>query len=65
MQRLRNRPRLLRNRARNYIRMPGQLNSDISLAKSFSIWEKSGFQFRFDAFNAFNHWNPDSPEIPV
>lgn len=46
---------------RDYIRMPGQLNSDISLSKGFSVWENSSFQLRFDAFNAFNHWNPGQP----
>jgi hypothetical protein len=34
---------------------PGTNNWDISLQKEFSIREKVHFQFRVDAFNAFNH----------
>jgi len=47
--------------ARDAVRMPGQINADLSLAKNFPIREKAGFEFRFDAFNAFNHWNPGEP----
>ena len=49
------------NSSRNAIRAPGQINADLSLSKLFSIAEKSSFELRFDAFNAFNHWNPGQP----
>ena len=30
--------------------------------RRFSIVEKGGLELRFDAFNAFNHWNPGQPD---
>lgn len=41
------------------IRGPGQNNVDLSLAKTFAIYERLHSEFRADAFNAFNHtqWN--------
>jgi hypothetical protein len=48
--------------SRNAIRGPGLILADLSLSKSFSIVEKSAFELRFDAFNAFNHWNPGQPD---
>ncbi len=50
---------------RNAARMPGQINADLSLSKRFPIMETAGFEFRFDAFNAFNHWNPGQPDSNV
>lgn len=47
---------------RDSIRMPGQINSDMSLTKNFPVRESLGIQFRLDAFNALNHWNPGQPE---
>jgi hypothetical protein len=47
--------------SRDAVRAPGQINADLSLAKNFPILEKAGFEFRFDAFNALNHWNPGQP----
>jgi hypothetical protein len=44
------------------IRGPGLILADLSLSKSFAIVEKSAFELRFDAFNAFNHWNPGQPD---
>ena len=35
---------------------------NLSLSKSFAILEKAGLELRFDAFNAFNHWNPGQPD---
>jgi len=49
------------NSSRDAIRVPGQINADLSLSKSFSIVETSSFELRFDSFNAFNHWNPGQP----
>jgi hypothetical protein len=40
---------------------PGEITADFSLAKNFPIREKANFEFRFDAFNALNHWNPGQP----
>ena len=50
------------NSSRDAIRAPGQINADLSLSKRFAIVEKAGFELRFDAFNAFNHWNPGQPD---
>jgi len=50
------------NSSRNIIRGPGLILADLSLSKSFAIVEKSAFVLRFDAFNAFNHWNPGQPD---
>jgi hypothetical protein len=40
---------------------PNLFNSDMSLLKNVSIYEKVTAQFRFDAFNAFNHINLSTP----
>ena len=50
------------NSSRNAIRGPGLINADLSLSKRFAIVEKAGLELRFDAFNAFNHWNPGQPD---
>ena len=39
----------------NYLTGPGVNDWDISLQKSFTVKERLKFQFRADAFNAFNH----------
>jgi hypothetical protein len=41
------------------VRGPGQNNVDLSLAKSFKIYDRTHLDLRVDAFNAFNHtqWN--------
>jgi hypothetical protein len=41
------------------VRGPGQNRFDLSLAKTFSLYENLHLEFRADAFNAFNHanWN--------
>jgi hypothetical protein len=43
------------NARRNSLRGPRAFFSDLSLAKNFSITEKYKAQFRFDAYNVFNH----------
>ncbi len=43
------------NTRRNSLRGPRAFFSDLSLAKNFSITEKYKAQFRFDAYNVFNH----------
>jgi hypothetical protein len=47
------------NAGRNILRNPRTTNFDMSLAKNFKLNESTGFQFRAEAFNVFNHtqWN--------
>nr|WP_246409243.1 TonB-dependent receptor [Granulicella aggregans] len=42
---------------RNSLEQPGFQNWDMSLFKGFSITERTKFQLRLEAFNAFNHVN--------
>jgi hypothetical protein len=46
---------------RNVFFGPGFFNSDMSLFKNFKITERFGAQFRFEAFNVFNHVNLGQP----
>jgi len=46
---------VLPNTSRNKFRGPGNSQVNASLFKSFHIWRESEFQFRFEAFNLFNH----------
>ena len=43
------------NAARSIVRGPGVNNFDMSLFKEFPIREQMRFQFRAEAYNAFNH----------
>jgi hypothetical protein len=43
------------NAGRNSLIGPGRTNFDMSLLKSFPVHEQMLFQFRFEAFNIFNH----------
>jgi len=43
------------NAGRNWLRGPHAFFSDLSVAKNFSITERYQAQFRFDAYNVFNH----------
>ena len=45
------------NEARNRFRGPGYANTDMSILKSFPIFEKADLQLRADAFNLFNRPN--------
>jgi len=40
---------------------PKFFNTDLSLQKTFAIWEHVVTKFRFDAYNAVNHINPGNP----
>lgn len=40
-------------------RLPGVLNADFSVNKTFKIGETRGVEFRTEIFNLFNHFNPD------
>ena len=46
---------------RNAFTGPSFFNSDMSLFKNFAITERVGAQFRFEAFNVFNHVNLGQP----
>jgi hypothetical protein len=46
---------------RNNLTGPSFFNSDMSLFKNFAITERFGAQFRFEAFNVFNHVNLNNP----
>jgi hypothetical protein len=45
---------------RNSLAGPNRTNFDMALFKHFAIRENTAFEFRFEAFNVFNHtqWNP-------
>src|SRR5262249_8195636 len=43
------------NAGRNRFRGPRAFFSDLSLAKNFNFTERMKAQFRFDAYNVFNH----------
>ena len=46
---------------RNTYRGPGSFNTDFGLHKDFPLTERQKFQFRFEAFNAFNNVNFSNP----
>jgi hypothetical protein len=41
--------------------MPGRATVDFSLMKNFDVSEEAKLQFRFEAFNLFNHANFGTP----
>jgi len=45
---------------RNRLNLPGRLNFDFGLFKSFPIKEKYAFEFRWENFNVFNHTQLDA-----
>ncbi len=49
------------NSHRNDISGPGQINVNFSMFKNFPLYERLSAQFRAEAFNLFNHPNPQSP----
>jgi len=49
------------NTGRNTGWGPGLFNSDMSLIKNVTLYERWALQFRMDAFNALNHINYGSP----
>ncbi len=53
----------LQKGVRGLIYRPGLENWNIGLYKRFPISERTGFQFRAEAFNAFNHPNWASPGL--
>jgi hypothetical protein len=49
------------NTSRNTLQGPGFSYENISVFKNFDIWERLKFQFRAEAFNAFNHPSANTP----
>ena len=47
------------------IRGPGQEIYNMALFKEFHITETNYFEFRAEAFNAFNHTNPNNPNAQL
>jgi hypothetical protein len=43
------------NAPKDVLRGPGINNFNLAIAKDFHIYERHRFQFRAEAFNAFNH----------
>lgn len=58
-------PGFFGNSRRNILRSPGSENVDLSLIKNFAITERFRFQFRAEAFNAFNHTNYGGPSYDL
>jgi hypothetical protein len=50
---------------RNAVRGPGISNVDLSLLKAFRLTERTGLQFRAEAFNIANHPNFGLPENDI
>jgi carboxypeptidase family protein len=56
---------VLPNTGRNQFRGPGNSQTNASLVKDFKIWREASFQFRFEAFNLFNHPWLNAPNTTV
>ncbi len=54
-------PGFLGNVRRNSVPGPGALNLDLSIIKNTKLTEKLNMQFRAEAFNVMNHFNPGAP----
>src|SRR5262249_13409387 len=50
---------------RTTVTMPGRATVDVSLMKNFDVRENTKLQFRFEAFNVFNHVNLGIPARTV
>jgi hypothetical protein len=50
---------------RGIVRVPGSVNFDASISKSFRILEGHTLSFRGEAFNAFNHVNFITPNLSL
>jgi hypothetical protein len=46
------------NVGRDFVYSPGVFNFDAAISRRFKIREQAQFEFRFEAFNAINHFNP-------
>jgi hypothetical protein len=52
---------ILGNVGRDNLRAPGAINCDASISRIFDIHERLNMEFRAEAFNFINHWNPTAP----
>jgi len=43
------------NVGRNTLSLPGRVNFDFGVTKRFAVTERTGFDFKWEAFNLFNH----------
>jgi len=46
------------NISRDFLHSPGVFNFDAAISRRFKIHEEKEFEFRCEAFNAINHFNP-------
>ncbi len=46
------------NTGRDFLYSPGIFNFDTAVSRRFKIREQAQFEFRFEAFNVINHFNP-------
>ena len=53
------------NARRNTLIGPGFANVDLSIGKEFPLTERLKFEFRADAYNAFNHVDYGNPDANV
>jgi len=53
------------NSGRNILMAPGFASTDLSIAKAFSLTEKSKIELRWDIFNVFNRTNLGGPNSAV
>jgi hypothetical protein len=53
------------NAGRNILQGPGLAETDVSVAKKFSLSERVNLQFRSEFFNVFNHTNFNTPNPVV
>ena len=55
------------NVGRNTLNLPGRVNFNFSAFKRFAINEKTGFEFRWESFNLFNHtqYNSIDSSLPT
>jgi hypothetical protein len=51
------------NSSRNSLRAPGIDTANLSMGKTFNLFENVGLQLRADASNVFNHPNFDAPDV--
>jgi hypothetical protein len=56
---------VLPNTGRDQFRGPGNSQTNASLVKNFHIYREADFQFRFEAFNLFNHPWLNAPNTTV
>jgi len=58
-------PGFLGNVRRNSLQGPGTLDLDFSILKNTKLTERLNMQFRCEAFNVMNHFNPGAPSGDV